>query len=112
MNTKEADLPDNTYKLLQKKFGPYNKDGRPNPPGYRGPNPNDVRPVITGNKKKTFKKFYTEAMNVIQSLRDKGYRTRTMFGKDGRYMKIEPIPKPNIGDEKAQVKTKTKVKTA
>ena len=50
MNYKEADLPDNTYKMLRKHFGDYYKDGRPNPPGYRGPNPKDVRPVITGKK--------------------------------------------------------------
>jgi len=112
MNTKEADLPDNTYKMLRKHFGDYHKDGRPKPPGYRGPKPNEIKPVITGRKMKTFKEFYTEAMNVIQSLRDKGYRTRTMFGRGGRYMKIEPIPKPYVGDEKAQVKTQTKVKTA
>ena len=43
MNYKEADLPDNIYKLLQKKFGPYNKDGRPNLPGHRGPNQKDIR---------------------------------------------------------------------
>tara|TARA_Y100001972_G_scaffold45928_1_gene56637 strand:+ start:48 stop:404 length:357 start_codon:yes stop_codon:yes gene_type:complete len=57
MNYKEADLPDNTYKMLRKHFGDYYKDGRPNPPGYRGPNPKDVRPVITGKKMKTFKQF-------------------------------------------------------
>ena len=57
MNYKEADLPDDTYKMLRKYFGDYHKDGRPKPPGYRGPKPNEIKPVITGRKMKTFKEF-------------------------------------------------------
>ena len=44
---------------------------------------------------KTFKQFLEEASNAVQTFRDKGFRTRNLFGPGGRYKKLEPIPKPN-----------------
>ena len=44
---------------------------------------------------KTFKQFLEEAYNAVQTFRDKGFRTRNLFGPGGRYKKLEPIPKPN-----------------
>ena len=44
---------------------------------------------------KTFKQFIEEASNAVQTFRDKGFRTRNLFGPGGRYKKLEPIPKPN-----------------
>ena len=44
---------------------------------------------------KSFKKFLEEAANAVQTFRDKGFRTRNLFGPGGRYKKLEPIPKPN-----------------
>tara|TARA_Y100001970_G_scaffold72573_1_gene92125 strand:+ start:9247 stop:9507 length:261 start_codon:yes stop_codon:yes gene_type:complete len=44
---------------------------------------------------KTFKEFLEEASNAVQTFRDKGFRTRNLFGPGGRYKKLEPIPKPN-----------------
>ena len=44
---------------------------------------------------KNFKQFLEEAANAVQTFRDKGFRTRNLFGPGGRYKKLEPIPKPN-----------------
>ena len=60
MNTKEADLPDNTYKMLRKKFGEYHKDGRPNSPGIKDTDPKKITPILSAKKKKTFEEFMKE----------------------------------------------------
>ncbi len=44
---------------------------------------------------KTFKQFLEEASNAVQTFRDKGFRTRNLFGPKGSYKILEPIPKPN-----------------
>lgn len=60
---------------------------------------------------KTFKEFLEEASNAVQTFRDKGFRTRNLFGPGGRYKKLEPIPKPNTFDQAKGKKFGTNSKT-
>ena len=52
MNTKEADLPDGTYKMLRRRFGPYHKDGRPNSPGIKKKDIKTITPKMISKRSK------------------------------------------------------------
>ena len=62
MNYKEADLPDDTYKMLRKKYGEYHKDGRPNSPGIKDNDQKKITPILSTKKMKTFKQFQEESV--------------------------------------------------
>ena len=115
MNYKEADLPDDTYKMLRKYFGDYHKDGRPKPPGYRGPKPNEIKPVITGKKMKTFKEFMEKYMGPAVNPKQydpEGTIIRTMDVKLDSINKFRKGTKFNIPIPLVKKKGSSKLKTA
>ena len=88
MNYKEADLPDDTYKMLRKKFGEFTKDGIPNTPGVPPRDLKKITPVLSAKKMKTFKQFSEMAEKKINK------KITKLGKKTGDYKPLDYIPNP------------------
>ena len=93
MNYKEADLPDDTYKMLRKKFGEFTKDGIPNTPGVPPRDLKKITPVLSAKKMKTFKEFQEELVPIKKILDKIGKKIKNLPGDKPYTQEPGQLPK-------------------